>query len=466
MQFKEYIEATRQTWRTEDDEVDQIVHAAMGLANEVGEYLADPSPEELGDVAYYHARLCDLVDRDTESGGNLGDPTQDAAALLGWAKKLRFQDRDDDTEVGRRLGKLRLWMLAQGNEVGDGIQQVRIKNIKKLTGRYPEGFEEGGGDRDTSQVTHTHEPDASDAPPTEYDRLAARQTRLEEEVRNLDGCFATQGDRIDEMGDRIDAVCDEQSELLGKIGDLNSRVGRVQGAQMLDDLEMHEGEGGTTPTDTPTPSTTIDKIRDRLEVALDACKHEDVSWQIHGPIDFALDALDRIDTPDASEPEPEPKAEGERVGSPLMQWLADRDHDDAFYLVEERIGYGQQKYGQHLHTDDGRDGLEDLRQELGDALLYAQKCRMNGRDLSEIRELVSVLAELVGCEGDASEPEGDTIPLESAQAFWTVESESGVRGVRRCYHPHDARLISVMTDRGMLYWPASTPVRVIDKGGE
>jgi len=361
MQFTEYIEATRQTWRTEDDRIDQIVHAAMGLANEVGEYLAAPSPEELGDVAYYHARLCDLVDRDIESGGNLGDPTQDAAALLGWAKKLRFQQRDDDTEVGWRLGKIRLWMMTQGNEVGDGIQQVRRENIEKLTGRYPDGFEEGGGDRETPQVTHTHEPDAPD------DKALRDYLRLSE-------------------GDRTDP-----------------RILRCVVESLVEHM-LHEPDAPDR-----------DSIREEIR-------------QLRQHTDQRLDAL--------------------------------RQQVDA---LKGRVGDAESALAA-LETDTSVSAVNACRDQIDDLDIAIEALRMRVDHL-----------EREGCEGesgdttpDASEPEGDTIPVGGCAEGWRVKPEEGpIVFIESARKRRDKQIwVSPEGVLGGVYWPASTPVRVIDKGGE
>jgi len=97
-----------------------------------------------------------------------------------------------------------------------------------------------------------------------------------------------------------------------------------------------------------------------------------------------------------SRPEPTPKERGEPVAPTLIAYLEDSGHHEVARLVRERDAYGRQKYGQQLHSDDGRDEVEDLRQELGDALQYAFAAKMNGRDLSEIETILEVLMEMVG----------------------------------------------------------------------
>lgn len=91
MKLGEFIFATRRTWQPAcadllTDRTADIAHAAMGLAGEAGEVLDlikkqvftpirleqkgvdfyDTFEEEMGDVIYYWARLCDIIGLDPE----------------------------------------------------------------------------------------------------------------------------------------------------------------------------------------------------------------------------------------------------------------------------------------------------------------------------------------------------------------------------------------------------------------
>ena len=102
-----------------------------------------------------------------------------------------------------------------------------------------------------------------------------------------------------------------------------------------------------------------------------------------------------------SVPEPPPNQGGEIVTDALKSWISRQEHipkDDrasAEKLITERDAYGFDKYGQHLMTIDGRNTVEDARQELGDLLQYCYKGRMNGEDLSEVRRLLPFLNSLL-----------------------------------------------------------------------
>lgn len=76
-----------------------------------------------------------------------------------------------------------------------------------------------------------------------------------------------------------------------------------------------------------------------------------------------------------SVPEPPPKNKGFDVTKELIHMLRHYPHVSRrlVSLVEERQEYGVQKYGQSLMSNDGRNGLEDARQELGDLIQYLYK---------------------------------------------------------------------------------------------
>lgn len=100
----------------------------------------------------------------------------------------------------------------------------------------------------------------------------------------------------------------------------------------------------------------------------------------------------------ASKPEAAPVRGGVEVTPSLVRLLQDLDAREAAALVLERDAFGRQKYGQPLMSGDGRDDLEDLLQEIGDALQYAWKAKINGVDVSRARRLVGVLAGLMALE--------------------------------------------------------------------
>lgn len=92
-----------------------------------------------------------------------------------------------------------------------------------------------------------------------------------------------------------------------------------------------------------------------------------------------------------SVPQPPPKSGGLLVTPVLLAYLAKNGYAEAAKLVQERDAYGKLKYKQGLMTDDGRDVVEDARQELGDLLQYAFSARVQGRDLEPLRALLPAL---------------------------------------------------------------------------
>lgn len=95
-----------------------------------------------------------------------------------------------------------------------------------------------------------------------------------------------------------------------------------------------------------------------------------------------------------SRPEPAPVNRGEPVTPPLLDWLRSYGFDDEARVVEARAAFGREKYGQPLMTLDGRDPIEDARQELADALQYVQRAAMLGADLTPLAGLLDALCAL------------------------------------------------------------------------
>jgi len=104
-----------------------------------------------------------------------------------------------------------------------------------------------------------------------------------------------------------------------------------------------------------------------------------------------------------SAPQPRPMYRGERVSDKLIEFLkglqVDRAIiDDGIELIRQRSAFGIKKYGQPLMSQDGRDTLRDAEDELGDLIQYAFKARMNGDNLSRIRNLSQLLDAVCGEE--------------------------------------------------------------------
>jgi hypothetical protein len=91
----------------------------------------------------------------------------------------------------------------------------------------------------------------------------------------------------------------------------------------------------------------------------------------------------------SSVPEPPPINNGEIVPDALINYLNSAKQDfrngiaNLINLIHQRDAFGRAKYGQPLMTKDGRNGIEDAKQELGDLLQYLMKCKLAGEEISE-----------------------------------------------------------------------------------
>ena len=109
-------------------------------------------------------------------------------------------------------------------------------------------------------------------------------------------------------------------------------------------------------------------------------------------------------------PEPPPAASGLEVYDQLCRWMdhhyPEKTQDVLNFaeLIQKRHNYGKQKYNQALMTGDGRDDLEDARQELGDLAMYATKALMNHHDVSELRGFLEIVGSLLQNEVFFKEP--------------------------------------------------------------
>lgn len=103
-------------------------------------------------------------------------------------------------------------------------------------------------------------------------------------------------------------------------------------------------------------------------------------------------------------PEPDPVMEGVCVPEALIQFIQQDNNglteftelapyaDKLVQLVRDRDTFGRSKYGQPLMSKDGRSGVEDAKQELGDLLQYLFKCALNGEENLEELEMMVLCA--------------------------------------------------------------------------
>ena len=97
-------------------------------------------------------------------------------------------------------------------------------------------------------------------------------------------------------------------------------------------------------------------------------------------------------------PEPPPQPKGVVVPDALIEFLkTHRFGDDLISLIKQRDAFGRAKYGQPLMSEDGRNGVEDARQEAGDLLQYAFKVYLAGdqKGLGELLELNRAITRVI-----------------------------------------------------------------------
>lgn len=117
-----------------------------------------------------------------------------------------------------------------------------------------------------------------------------------------------------------------------------------------------------------------------------------------------------------SQPSP---TEGDKcVPEQLLAWLEENaqvgpfEHcfEQAIELVKKRDELGQERYGTRLYTNNGRDVLQDAREEMADLMMYLAQAGLEGADLSELRQLYYVCGLLLFGRAFVRELSGLPIP--------------------------------------------------------
>lgn len=68
-------------------------------------------------------------------------------------------------------------------------------------------------------------------------------------------------------------------------------------------------------------------------------------------------------------------------------------------FLKARVAFGEAKYGSRLKTHNGRDVVLDIKQELGDGIMYSHQAAMQGIQVRHIRNgLIAQLNELLEFE--------------------------------------------------------------------
>jgi len=151
--FDDYIEATEQT-APDQPPFRDIVQGTWGLSAEQHELNRAMSDEErraeIGDLMWYAARLVDGIraryDVDPLDHVQTDQPRLSVAhrLLCDALKGAEFQRKVGAHKVARAAGRVVGALLMK---VDEPVEIMRA-NIDKLTDRYPDGYEAGGGQRE------------------------------------------------------------------------------------------------------------------------------------------------------------------------------------------------------------------------------------------------------------------------------------------------------------------------------
>jgi len=150
--FDNYIEAVLRTAPDHDEPGEQLQQGALGLIAEYREYYSAIDPDdkraERGDMLWYVALLVDGsraigdVRLHTDEEGSLATAMYElCGAIEGWKYQQKDSAADD---VCGHVESLYSRLIQR---VDEPIEVMRA-NINKLTDRYPDGFEAGGGQRE------------------------------------------------------------------------------------------------------------------------------------------------------------------------------------------------------------------------------------------------------------------------------------------------------------------------------
>lgn len=235
----------------------------------------------------------------------------------------------------------------------------------------------------------------------------------------LGGYVASSPDEVRCMASLLGVIAAEESAAEPDAPEVAAEPAEIEVAE-IEVAELREGDvfelpdapdDGLAHDDWELPPVSIAMLNEALEgCSADIAGLRDQIIFAHRERDEARAELERVKAERdellapicaPSVPEPPPRAGGALVTPLVLAWIASQRPnigqervDQALRLVMERDAFGRTKYGQGLALEDGRDTFEDLRQELGDALQYGLKLRVEGvggERLEEVRWLVHLL---------------------------------------------------------------------------
>lgn len=154
----QYLPLARRTIPEGMTRKERLGMLTRGVCGEYSEITADESVEEIGDLLWYSTLLAEEVGRDPSDSdliANEGLPITwlklDGNRRDEYVKKAIYHDAAKGCLVRLAAEGLHFCYRAAARADID-IGEIRLANIRKLLNRYPDGFEEGGGVRDSEET--------------------------------------------------------------------------------------------------------------------------------------------------------------------------------------------------------------------------------------------------------------------------------------------------------------------------
>ena len=148
-----YLRLARRTLDPEMTRRERLGMLTRGVCGEYGEYISDPSAEEVGDLLWYATILADEIGKDGDDERwieHIGLPIvwlhMNGNRRDEYIKKAIYHDvaAENLEEIAAEGLAVCHYAAEQG---GLDIGEIRYRNIRKLIDRYPDGFVSGGGRR-------------------------------------------------------------------------------------------------------------------------------------------------------------------------------------------------------------------------------------------------------------------------------------------------------------------------------
>lgn len=102
--------------------------------------------------------------------------------------------------------------------------------------------------------------------------------------------------------------------------------------------------------------------------------------------------------------QPKPTKGGVEVYSIMFNYLGNEgkesgeesgEEKEIKELLKSRYDFGKKKYGQALMTEDGRDVVRDLEEELLDAIYYLSSALYTKKDITRAKKMLKILNDMI-----------------------------------------------------------------------